>query len=104
MDSVFAGALLSFLVGAAISFLGYKLSDFFIKKHPDKLSVASVIRQLFQVLYIVALFFSKKFLPWDIKYVLIGGVLGITLPMIAFTLMLLKTNKEISEKEAKKDG
>lgn len=108
MNSNITGAVLAFAIGAVICFAGFKLSQYFIKKHPDKLSSASMLKQVFQVLYIVLLFFLSGYTPWDRTYLLVGGALGITLPMLIFTALLLKVNKSSSdnndEKEAKNDG
>lgn len=108
MGNDIVGALAAFAVGIIISFGNYRLSEFFLKKHPDRFSAVSVIRQLIQVLYIVLIFFSSGRLPWDRTYLLVGAALGITLPMFFFTYKLLKTNKEstsdASKKEDKENG
>ncbi len=93
MQSDIFGAALFFIIGVIIAFGNFKLSEFFLKNKKDKFSSVAVIRQALQVAYIVILFFAAKYTPWDRTYILIGGALGITLPMFIFTSLLLKTNK-----------
>ena len=94
MQSDLFGAALFFIIGAVIAFGNFKLSEFFLKNKKDKFSSVTVIRQTVQVAYILILFFTAKYTPWDRLYVLIGGASGVTLPMIVFTFLLLKTNKK----------
>lgn len=106
MENNFVGAVAAFVIGAAICFGNYRLSDYFIKSKPDKFSQVSVIRQAIQIAYILILFFTAKYTPWDQTYVLVGGVLGITLPMFYFTYRLVKTanGKNKDKKEDENDG
>ncbi len=100
MEIDFIGAAAAFAAGVLISFCNYKISQHFLKKRPDRLSLVSLIRQPVQILYIVALFFGAKYTPWDRTFLLIGGALGITLPMLIFTSRLLKVSKSESCTEA----
>ncbi len=105
MENDFIGAAAAFAAGVLISFCNYKISEYFLKNCPDKFSFVSVVRQLIQVLFIVALFFGAKYTPWDRTFVLLGGALGITIPMLIFTSRLLKTNKSVSKTEkTEKEG
>ena len=99
MENDIIGALAAFAVGALICFVNYKLSDYFIKHSPDRFPSVSFVRQLIQVLYLAALFFAAGYTPWDRTWLLAGGALGITLPMILSTLKLIKTNRSLSEKK-----
>ena len=90
MENGFFGAALCFVVGALISFLNYKMSEHMLKKDISKYSMISVVRQVIQVGYLLILFFAAKYTPWDRTYCLVGGALGITLPMFFFTYKLLK--------------
>lgn len=103
MENNFVGAVLFFIIGAAICFVNYKLSDYFLKKHKKIFSAVSLIRQALQVGYIALLFFTADYTPWNKTYVLIGGVLGVTLPMLITTYRLLLTNKSEAETEKKGD-
>lgn len=102
MESDFFGAALAFIVGVIICFGNFKLSEYFLKSRQDKYSYVSVIRQIVQVAYILVLFFTAKYTPWDRTYILIGGVLGITLPMFFFTYRLLKTNNSVNPRQEEK--
>ncbi|MBR3767756.1 MAG: hypothetical protein IKL10_05905 [Clostridia bacterium] len=108
MENDFVGVILAFIIGAMICFANFKLSEYFLKKHTEHFSKISFLRQIIQVLYILVLFFIAKYTPWDRTFVLIGGALGVTLPMFIFTYKLLKTNKTVSvkkeEKEESSDG
>ncbi len=99
MGNNFVGAFLFFIIGAVICFVNYRLSDYFLKKHKKIVSAVSLIRQALQVGYIALLFFTADYTPWDKTYVLVGGVLGVTLPMLITTYRLLLTNKSESEKK-----
>lgn len=103
MDNNFIGAILAFIIGTIICFGNFKLSEYFLRHHREKFSSASFIRQLIQVAYILVLFFTANYTPWDRTYVLIGGVLGVTLPMFLFTYKLLKTNNTARDSEKKED-
>lgn len=103
MENNFIGAALTFVVGAAISFGNYKLSGYFIKRFKEKFSSVSIIRQIIQVAYILLLFFVADYTPWDKMYFIIGGVLGITLPMFIFTYRLLMLNNSTAASGKKED-
>ncbi len=103
MENNFAGAVIAFIAGALLAFGNFRLSEYFLSRHRDKIASVSLIRQLVQVVYILILFFGAEYTPWDRTYLLVGGVLGITLPMIFFTLKLLKQNSASAEQEKKED-
>ena len=103
MENNFVGALLAFIAGAIVCFVNYKLSDYFIKRHKNMFSLVSVIRQIIQVGYLVLLFFISGYTPWDKTFILTGGCLGVTIPMLVSTYKLLKTNKAEAESEKKED-
>lgn len=93
------GAIGAFIIGLVLSFLNYKISEYFLKSRQNMFSYVSVIRQAVQVAYVLILFFAAKYTPWDRTYLLIGGVLGITLPMFFFTYRLLKTNSSMKTEQ-----
>ncbi|MBQ6824673.1 MAG: hypothetical protein IJP27_08465 [Clostridia bacterium] len=98
------GAALAFIVGAAVAVLNYSLSRFMLKKHPQQYAAMQVVRQLLQVGYLLAIFFLAGYTPWDRMWLLVGGCLGVTLPMIWFTMQLLKLNQSLQGKEESSDG
>ena len=92
----YLGPVLSFLAGAAIATGNFLLANRVLKKHPGRYLPFSLLRQGIQVAYLAALFFWGDALPWNKWHLLLGGALGITLPMLFFTVKLLKTNASLT--------
>ena len=46
----------------------------------------------------------SEYTPWDRMWMLVGGCMGITLPMIIFTPRLVRLNDSLRKKEENKDG
>lgn len=63
---------------------------------------AQILRQVIQIGYLVLLFTLGGYTPWDPVWLLVGGCLGITVPMIYFTYKLVKLNDK--NKEGDNDG
>ena len=103
MENNFVGAFLAFAAGAVISFGNFKLSELFLSRCREKFASVSLIRQLVQVAYVLMLFFCAEYIPWDRTYLLTGGVLGVTVPMLFFTIKLLKQNNALAQQEKKED-
>ncbi len=99
MNANWVGAALAFLMGAGIAAVNYFISRFMLKRHPAQYAATSLVRQLLQVAYIVLLFFLGDRTPWSKPWLLIGGVLGVTLPMLFFTMRLLKLSQGKEESE-----
>ncbi|MBQ8828139.1 MAG: hypothetical protein IJZ90_03260 [Clostridia bacterium] len=108
MENDFFGAVLAFAAGIGVSGINYLLSVFVLKKYADKYSFTPIFRQFIQVLFLIAIYFLGVYTPWNRYYLLIGGVLGITLSMVYFTSRLLRINKALSQnkegKEERSDG
>ena len=102
------GVIITFALGVGIATLNYYISKYFLEKNPDKFAMTTVVKQIFNVGYLVAVYMSGDFLPFKLAYILIGAVLGITLPMFIYTRKLLKLNEEkrgnTREKEGESDG
>ncbi len=92
MDADIVGAALAFLVGVGIATANFALSRHILKTRPDMYAAAQTVKQLVQVAYLVALFLLGGYTPWDNIWLLVGGGLGITLPMILFTYLLVRIN------------
>ena len=92
------GTGIAFLIGVGIASLNYAVARFVLKKYPAQYASTPVIRQIIQVGYLVALYALGGLTPWDRIWLMVGGALGITLPMPFFTYRLVKLNQEISEK------
>lgn len=90
MENDFLGAALAFAAGVVISFGNYKLSEYFLIRFRNRYSAVSLIRQFVNVAYVLLIFFLAAYTPWDRTYLLIGGVLGITLPTVLSTYKLIK--------------
>lgn len=99
-----AGAAAAFIVGALVAAANYMFSQHMLKKHPSNYASTQMVRQLSQIAYLVILFFVGPHTPWDRTWLLIGGCLGITLPMFYFTWKLVKLNESIKRKEESSDG
>ncbi len=95
--------------GLAVACINYIFSKTVLIKAPEKYSLATVGRQILQVgfLALVYLVGSKTQLA-DPVYLMVGAVLGMTVPMLFFTKKLLDINKSAlkdkNEKEAEADG
>ncbi len=104
INSNIFGAVLAFCVGVLIASVGYFLLKLVLKKYPKSYIAAQFFKQLIQIGYLFALFFFGDKTPWSAMWLLVGGCLGITLPMIFFTSSLLKVNKSSNEKEGSRNG
>lgn len=103
MNENIVGAIITFVLGVCIAFLNFLLSKAILTKSPEKYAFSTIVRQITQVLYIVAVYFVSTVAPWDMWYMLIGAVLGVTIPMIYFTHKLIKINDSMIKKD-KKEG
>ena len=90
MEHWLIGALIAFALGAFVSFANYLLSRTVLRKKPQFYPFTAILRQVFNVAWILAVFFIAPVTPWSRTVLLIGGVFGITIPMIFFTFLLLR--------------
>lgn len=104
MNENIVGAIFSFALGVVVAFLNFLLSKAILTKQPEKYAFSTIVRQATQVLYLVAVFFISDYTPWDSWYMLIGAVLGVSVPMIYFTHKLLQLNQSTPPKDNKKEG
>lgn len=93
------GASLTFVIGLVIAFLSFLFSKYMLKKHASKYAISQALKQMVQVLYLVAIYFLYSYTPWSLMWLLAGGALGITVPMFYFTYKLVKLNDLVDEKE-----
>lgn len=98
------GAVIAFAIGLGIAALNYYISKYVLEKNPDKFAMTTIVRQVINVGYLVAVYMSGDFLPCKLTYVLVGAVLGITIPMFIFTRKLLKLNETKRGKSPGKEG
>ena len=108
MTSNIIGALVTVLAGFLIAFANYIFSKKVLIKFPDKYAFISVVRQALQVGFLVVVYFiGTKIEGLNIVYLLVGAVIGMTLPMIYFTKQILLVNDSMTgkkEKEGETDG
>ncbi len=104
MNENIIGAIFSFALGIVVAYLNFLLSKAILIKQPEKYAISTVLRQIIQIIYIVAVYFVSTVAPWDMWYMLIGAVLGVTIPMIYFTHKLLQVNQTAPPKNNKKEG
>ncbi|MBO5231717.1 MAG: hypothetical protein J6B88_03745 [Clostridia bacterium] len=104
IENNFIGAIIAFLLGLAISAVNYAISKYVLKYHTSKYPFLQLIRTSLQVGYLVVLYFCGEFTPWKTVWLLVGGALGITLPMLFFTYRLVKLNDSLKKKDGESDG
>ena len=101
------GAVVAAAVGFFIAFFNYIISKKVLLKAPDKYSVTIIVRQIFQIGYLVAVYFiGSETQIASLTYLLVGAVAGMTVPMFFFTKKLLALNDamKMKKKEDETDG
>ena len=98
------GAVIAFTSGVGISALNYFISKYFLQKRPDKFAMTTVIKQIINVAFLVAVYAISDYVPCKFMYLIIGAVLGITLPMLIFTRKLLKLNGQKHSDSVNEEG
>ena len=93
------GAVAAATVGLFVSFAYYIFSKKTLIKAPDKYSFITVVRSVIQVGFLALVYFvGTKTEIADPVYLLVGAVLGMTVPMFFFTKKLLSVNESLSRK------
>lgn len=98
------GAVITFALGVGISALDFLISKYFLEKNPDKFATTSVIKQLINVAFLVGVYMVSGYIHIGLIYLLVGAVLGVTLPMLIFTRKLLKLNEALRRTPESKEG
>lgn len=97
------GAVITLFGGVLISVLNYLLSRYLLTKHTDKFVFSTLLRQIIQIGYLVAVYFiGDSFTMYNITYLLVGAVIGVTVPMLFFTHSLVKLNESIKNEKSGK--
>ncbi len=105
MGNNIIGALVTAAIGLLIAFANYAISKKVLEKTPEKFSFISVIRQVLQIGFLALVYFvGTKIQSVDVMYLLIGAVLGITLPMFYFTKKLLTFNESLAKTKKEDDA
>ena len=87
------GGAVGLLGGVGIAVLNFAISRAVIRKKPSVYASFSMVRQLIHIGYLLLLFFIAPVTPWGRTELLIGGVIGMTVPMFLFTPWLMKEMK-----------
>lgn len=104
MESDFFGAFLAFCIGALIAALNYGISRRLLRENASRYVMLQSLKQLIQVAFLILIFLLGDRTPWDKVWLLVGGALGITLPMFYFTYRLVRLNDSLRGKEDSTDG
>lgn len=100
-----AGAAAAAVLGVLVALVNYLLSKQVLKKMPDKFALVTVARQVIQIGFLVAVYFvGTRLTDADVTYLLVGAVLGMTVPMLFFTKKLLALNAQMKGKEVNDNG
>ncbi len=99
------GAAVALLLGLAIAFVNYLLSKKVLVKAPEKYSLITVARQILQIGFLALVYLiGTKTQIADPVYLLVGAVIGMTVPMFFFTKKLLVINgSTVTDKNEKGD-
>lgn len=98
------GAIVAAIAGVVIALINYIFSKKVLINAPEKYPLITVVRQILQVGFLVVVYFAgtKTQLAAPV-YLLIGAVLGMTVPMIYFTKKLLLINETEAKAKNKKE-
>ena len=99
------GAVVTAVLGFLIAFVNYTFSKAVLRKASEKYALITVARQVLQIGFLIIVYFvGTKTQVADVTYLLVGAVLGITIPMFIFTRKLLKLNETKRGKSPGKEG
>ena len=105
MGTNIIGVVVAVVCGFLIAFVNYILSKAILTKAPEKFSLITVVRQVFQIGFLVTVYFiGDKIQSVNTIHLLVGAVVGMTAPMIYFTRKLISLNQSINKKESEKEG
>ena len=93
MPASLPGALIAALIGALIAYLNYSLTRKAAVSQDAGAGLsaaAPVLRMTLDVGYLAAVYFAAPHTPWDRTWLLVGAVVGLTLPLFIFTPLLVR--------------
>ena len=97
MDILYGAA--AFFGGAVLAYLNYLISKAFLRRPKGGLTLPTLLRQTISIGYLAALYLLAEPLGWNPWALLIGGALGVTIPSLILTaLMLRQPQQKDSEK------
>ena len=88
------------IVQGLLTFLNALLSARLLDKKPAAFASFSAVRQLFNVAYLVLVFFGSRALGWDVTAPLVGAALGLTALSMVFAMLLARRNDKKSKSAA----
>ena len=98
------GAVVTAVLGFLIAFVNYTFSKAVLRKASEKYALITVARQVLQIGFLIIVYFvGTKTQVADVTYLLVGAVLGMSLPMFYFTKKLLSFNEAFNKKEKGKE-
>lgn len=104
MNANIIGVAVAIIIGFLVAFINYFLSKTVLEKASEKYSLITVVRQVLQIGFLVIVYFvGDKIEAVNTIYLLVGAVVGMTIPMICFTRKLLSINQNISKKESRRE-
>lgn len=105
MNHNILGAAVTAAAGLVVALANYLISKKVLLKAPQKYSLITVARQILQVGFLALVYFVGTKTDFDDPtYLLVGAVLGMTLPMLYFTKKLLQVNESaLNSKKEKED-
>ena len=104
MENDIVGALLAFALGVGLAGAGYLAGRRVLEKKPEGYVAFQSVKQIVQVLFLAALLVLGPRTPWDTTWLLVGGCLGVTLPLLWFTPRLVRLTGAQRKKEDRDDG
>ena len=94
------GLAAALLGGVLVGLVNYILTAVVLRRKASLYATFSVVRQLLHIGYLVALYLLAPYTPWDRLYLLIGGVLGMTVSMVVFTARLVRLSARLTKHSA----
>ena len=104
MDYNIVGAVVCTFAGMLIAFANYVISRRILMSCPERFALSTVIRQIIQIGYLVAVYFIGSRLELKLMFLLIGAVAGMTVPMLFFTKKLVSVNQSLAVKPKNGEG
>lgn len=99
------GAFVTAVIGLLIAFINYSFSKKVLEKTPEKYALITVARQILQIGFLAIVYFvGTKTQVADVIYLLVGAVLGMTVPMFYFTKKLLTLNESFVKTKKEDDA
>ena len=99
------GAVIAATIGFLIALLNFVFSKRVLQKKPDKIPAAFIGRQILQVSYLVLVYLiGSEVNTINIVFLLVGAVVGMTIPMFFFTRKLLIFNESNATEKTGKEG